>query len=273
MNNYLFEQKAVFAFNIWSIDSARAVIDAAAEKKTNVILQTSSGVFEKIAKKQLREFVSSYASDQGIRAWLHLDHCRKTTLVREAVDWAWDSVMIDASDRSVGENIAATNAITGYAHEQGVLVEAEVGQIRGAEDNIVYAQSQIASLEDIDRFLRETEVDMIAAAFGNAHGIYQSEPQLHYEIVEYITEKTEIPFVVHGGSGMTDGAVRRLLEIPNVRKINISTDVKLAYREGIMTAYKNGLMERDGFQAVDVEHLIHESIGSMVRSRLSLLSE
>ncbi len=273
MKNYLFEQKAAFAFNIWSIDSARAVIDAAAAKKTNVILQTSSGVFQNIAKKQLREFVSSYAADQGIRAWLHLDHCKKTELVREAVESAWDSVMIDASDRPVEENIAVTNEVTDYAHEREVLVEAEVGQIRGVEDDLACEQAQIASVEDIDRFLQETEIDMIAAAFGNAHGLYQSEPKLHYEIVEYITGKTRIPFVVHGGSGMTDEAIRRLLRIPNVRKINISTDVKLAYRKGITAAYEKGLMERDGFQATTVEHLIHESIKSMAGAKLSLLTE
>lgn len=269
----MFAQRAVFAFNIWNIDSAKAVIDAAAEKKVNVILQTSSSVFEKIGKRQLREFVSSYAVDQGIRAWLHLDHCRKTELVKEAVESAWDSVMIDASDRTLEENIAVTNKMTDYAHKQGVLVEAEIGQIKGVEDEISCGRPQTASIEDIDRFLQETEMDMIAAAFGNSHGIYQSEPKLHYEIVEYITGKTEIPFVVHGGSGMSDNAVRRLLDIRNVRKINISTDVKLAYREGIMTAYENGLMDQEGFQAVAVEQLIHESIGSIVRSKLSLLPE
>lgn len=271
MRNYLSEHKPMFAFNIWDINSAGAVLDGAVQCGKDIILQTSASVFETLYKRQLREFVSSYTEEKGISAWLHLDHCRDMKLIWQAIDCGWDSVMIDASDKLLDENILLTNQVIGHAHERHTLVEAEVGQVKGVEDGILAKRTAIAAREDIDRFLAETEVDMIAVAFGNAHGVYEGEPELHYDLVEYTVQQSEIPFVVHGGSGLSDEVLLRLLSIPKVKKINISTEVKLAYREGILKAGKIGLLEQKGFQAIKMEGCIHDAIVSMVKSKLKLL--
>lgn len=273
MRNYLAEQKGMFAFNIWDINSAVAVIDGAVQCGKNIILQTSANVFKALNKRQFREFVSSYAKEVGIKVWLHLDHCRDIDLIRIAIEYGWDSVMIDASDKSLDENICLTNQIIAYAHERHTLVEAEVGQVKGVEDDIVAKQASIAARKDIDRFLAETDVDMIAVAFGNAHGAYEGKPKLQYDLVEYTVRRSNIPFVVHGGSGLPDEMLLRLLAIPQVKKVNISTEVKLAYREGILQASAKGLLEQKGFQATKVENCIHEAIVSMVESKLKLVSD
>ena len=273
MRNYLSEHKPMFAFNIWDINSAEAVLDGAVQCRKDIILQTSASVFKTLNKNYLREFVNSYTEEKGISALLHLDHCRDMKLIWQAIECGWDSVMIDASDKILDENINLTNQVIKYAHERQVLVEAEVGQVKGVEDDIIAKQAAVAAREDIDRFLAETDVDMIAVAFGNAHGVYEGVPELHYDLVEYTVQQSDIPFVVHGGSGLSDGVLLHLLSIPKVKKINISTEVKLAYREGILQANEKGLLEQKGFQATKVERCIHDAIVNMVESKLKLLSD
>lgn len=273
MDDYLVKQQPMFAFNVWDINSAKVVIDGALRIKKNIILQTSSSIFEQLDKKQLREFTDSYTSKKEIKVWLHLDHCKDMNLIKQAIECNWDSVMIDASDRDIDENISITNEVSGYAHDRGVLVEAEIGQVRGIEEDRVYNGSAVASYKDIDCFLDETDIDMIAVAFGNAHGVYEGEPRLHYDLVEYTVKRSDIPFVVHGGSGLSGKVIRKLLSINGVKKINISTEVKLAYRLGIMQAYDNGLLKQKGFQAVNVEKSIHDAIADMVELKLKLLSD
>lgn len=271
MNNYLQSESVVFAFNIWDINSAKAVLDGACVQRRNVILQTSSSLYKELPQKQLREFVDSYARQCGVKAWLHLDHCRELDILEDAIGNRWDSVMIDASAKSIDENIDLTNRVTEMAHQYGVLVESEVGQVQGCEDDIQVQKEAIASREDIQKFLHETNVDMIAVAFGNAHGLYQGEPELHYELVEYTTQHTQKPFVVHGGSGLSENAIKRLLSISGVKKINISTEVKMAYLNGIKKAIEQEFLKESGFQAIRVEQCIQSAIQEFVIQKLKLL--
>ena len=273
MNNYLNQNGVLFAFNIWDINSAKAVIDGAAIKRKNVILQTSASVYKQISQKQLREFVNSYAEEKNITALLHLDHCKDIELINNAIENRWDSVMIDASDKELEENIRITNKAADWAHRYGVLAEAEIGQVKGVEDDIEVRRSEVASIQDINRFMKETRADMIAVACGNAHGEYKGEPELKYDLVEYTVRQADIPFVVHGGSGLKDSVLKKLISIPGVKKINISTDVKLAYRQGILYASQNGFLEQKGFQATKVEACIHDAIVDMVNKKLDLLPE
>ena len=270
LQNYLLQEETLFAFNIWDINSAKAVIDGAAEKKKDIILQTSTNVFNVMPKKQLREFVKSYACEKEINVWLHLDHCKDKDVMKKAVECKWDSVMVDASEKSIDQNIDFVNEMTEYAHNNNVLVEADVGQIKGVEDHIGSKQGAVASKQDIKKFLNYTNIDMIAVAFGNAHGVYKGKPTLHYDLVEYTTQITKIPFVVHGGSGLSDETLKRLMSIANVKKINISTEVKLAYRRGILLADTDGKMEEKEFQAMNIEQYIENEIMKLVKDKLSL---
>ncbi len=265
------KEKAVFAFNIWNMDSARAVIDAAALMRKNVILQVSASIYGSIRNLPVREFIHSYAEHGGIKAWLHLDHCRDLEMIKDAVKKQWDSVMIDASQYNIDENIAIVNQVVEVAHKNGVAVEAEVGKLKGVEEDISSIRHEIADQGEIGKFLNSTDVDMIAVAFGNTHGIYRGRPELDYELVEFTTSVSKAPFVVHGGSGLSDEVLKRLLSITGVKKINISTDVKMSYREGIMRAQEEGFLKSEGFQAAKVDQCIHDAIVGMVTGKLKLL--
>lgn len=271
MNNYLLEPSCMFAFNIWDFTSARSVMDAAASIRKPVILQTSAGIYQKTDARMLRQFVSTYAETRNVQVWLHLDHCRDVETIYDAVKCGWDSVMLDASSCSLNENMNLTNSIIEFARKNGVLVEAEVGQIKGTEDDMLVAEETIADKEEIRHFLKNVKPNMIAVAFGNAHGIYKGSPQLHFELVDYLAEISDIPFVVHGGSGLSPEILRKLIQKRNVKKINISTEVKMAYRKAILLCVEQGLLETDKFQPIAVEEKIHDAIFSMAKEKMELL--
>lgn len=265
--------KCYFAFNIWDFDSAQAVIDAAAVCGCGVILQTSSRIFEAMEQEAIRSFVTCYGNKTGVKVYLHLDHCRKPEVIRQAVDIGWDSVMIDASALPLEENIAMTNVVCEYAHKRGALVEAEVGQIRGVEEDVVSDSEGVADIGEIERFIAAANMDMFAAAIGTCHGIYRKEPHIRHDMIEQIGHLTDKPFVVHGGSGLADGELRRLLAHDNVRKINISTELKQAYREGIMRAGVSGLMQSSAFEVTAVKKEIYEAIRAVAEHKMSLLDQ
>lgn len=218
-----------------------------------------------------RDYVKEYSKKRGVEVFLHLDHCRDTKVLGKAVDAGWDSVMYDGSLESIDDNICHTKLACDYAHERGCLVEAEVGCINGVEEESVITNGEVADLDEVKRLLDNTDVDMIAAAFGNAHGLYKGKPVLEYKVIEEIGKVYYVPFVVHGGSGMGNEVLKKLLSFPNVKKINISTDVKLAYLRGIKEAEKKNLLKEKGFDAVSVESCISESIGEVVAERMSIL--
>ncbi len=272
MNKYInFYSQQYFAFNIWSIESAKAVMDAASQMKCDVILQTSMKAFEQLDKIELHTYVRSYEQKQSIKAYLHLDHCTKTGLIQEAAKCGWDSIMIDASNKPLDENIRITNEVVKMVREKGILVEAEVGQICGQENMLFSVNAGIAKIEDIKKFVESTDVDMLAAAVGTVHGLYKEVPDIRFDMLDQIGRLTDIPFVVHGGTGLTDGMLLKILSYKNVKKINISTDVKLAYRHGIEESIQEGAMEQEGFDPLRVNQLIHDAIQIMVVDKLKLL--
>lgn len=247
-------------------------MDAASWTGHNIILQTSMKVFEQLDKEELNEFVKSYAKKKKIKAYLHLDHCRKIELIHTAVACGWDSVMIDASDQPLDENIRITNEVTMIVRKKDVLVEAEIGQICGQEE-ASSIESGLAKIEDIKKFVKNTKVDMLAAAIGTVHGIYRGVPNIRYDRISEIGKITDIPMVVHGGTGLCDELLRKVLSYNNVKKINISTDVKLAYKHGIEESIQKGVFQAKAFDPLKVSNFIHDSIQNMAADKLKLLKQ
>ncbi|MCI8659500.1 MAG: class II fructose-bisphosphate aldolase [Lachnospiraceae bacterium] len=260
-----------FAFNIWSIESAKAVLDGSAKAGRDVILQTSMKAFLRLDKEELRRFVTSYMHKKQIRAYLHLDHCKDPDQIKEAISHGWDSVMIDASHKPLEENIAMTNLVCRMAEGTGILVEAEIGQIFKAGDDIHNAETGIARIEDIKTFVKNTRAHILAAAVGTSHGLYKGLPKIHYDLIEEIAAFTNIPLAIHGGTGLTDEMFLKLLSHENVKKINISTDVKMAFRQGIMESLQKGSMSEGGFDPMKVEEAIHDFLEEMAVNKLRLL--
>lgn len=274
MAKKMYDGKAVhFAFNIWDFTSARAVLEAAREAGQDVILQTSAGIYRDLPREELRSFVTGYAERLGINAWLNLDHCRDEQMVRDAMDKGWDSVMLDMSQKSLAENIAAVNRLHAYAQSKAhrPYVEAEVGILQGTEEDITSIESHIATKTDIDQFAEQASFDALAVAFGNAHGTYRTKPELHYDLVEYAAVKSGKLFVVHGASGLSDEAISKLAAIRGVRKINISTDLKLAALQGYREAEGKGFFVETGFQPVKISQCVQEAVRNKALAKMLIL--
>lgn len=267
------DSEQYFAFNIWSMETAKAVMDAASKVHRDVILQTSVKAFEDLDKEEMRAFVTSYSQKKNICAYLHLDHCRRVDVIQKAVDLGWDSVMIDASDKPLAENIDLTNEVCAAVRGKDILVEAEVGQIGGTEEEISIREAGIAKMESVETFLQNTTVDMLAVAVGTSHGLYKGTPQLHYDLIERTGELSGVPIVIHGGTGLTEEMFTKLLSYKNIKKINISTDVKHAYRQGIEESIKKGYLNEKGFDPLKVVKAVHDSIENMAAGKLELLNQ
>lgn len=219
---------AVGAFNIFSYLSARAVVEAAMEARSPVILQTSAGTVQSIGPQRLFRMIRAAGRDADVPVLLHLDHCRDLSLLCECVDAGWDSVMIDASARPFEENVALTSKARAYASARGVAVEAELGVITGVEEDIVAGREIGTDYDEAMLFLEKTKVDAFAPAIGTAHGIYRGPVNLNYDLLRRLAEGTDIPIVVHGGTGLSPEQFARLVR-SGAAKINISTALKHAY--------------------------------------------
>jgi Fructose/tagatose bisphosphate aldolase len=265
------ESERFFAFNVWDVNSAKSIIDAAGKLKKNIILQTSSRIFSNLDKEEFYQYIKGYAKKMNVDVYFHLDHCRDFSMICEAIHSKWDSVMFDGSHLPLVENIKITNEVCEIAHKNDVLVEAEVGQIKGVEENITSESDVIADIVEIETFFNETNIDLFAAAIGTAHGLYKGEPQIHYELIDQIRQMKDIPFVIHGGTGLSEAVFRDLLSYKNVKKINISTEVKQSYRKAIVKAYKNDLLAEKGFEATQIEQNIHDEIMNMAYQKIKLL--
>jgi len=172
------------------------------------------------------------ASGAAVPVVLHLDHTKSLGVVAEAIEAGFTSVMIDASERPLDENIAITREVVEYAHARGVSVEAELGMI-GTTDFIETDRDEemYTDPEEAERFVRETGVDALAVSCGTAHGVYRvREPKIDYDRLRAIRARTPVHLVLHGGSGVPERMIKEAIGLPGggVSKVNIATDLELA---------------------------------------------
>jgi len=227
---------AVGGFEFWSIDSARAILEAAEELGAPVILQAGPGEIEFIGLSVIEHAVIRMIENAGCRAALHLDHSAGVDWVRRAVDAGFTAVMIDASHLDFDGNVRLTREAAAYAKPRGVTLEAEIGRLPGLEGAIDASEADAyqTDVEEAVQFTALTGVDCLAVAVGTVHGFYRAEPKINIGRISELSAAINVPLVLHGGSGTPDGAVRAAIDA-GIRKINVCTEFMDAYR----TAYKS----------------------------------
>ena len=196
---------ALGGFNVFNLESARAVIAAGAAQKAPLLVQTSEGAVEHMGLENAVSIVRALAEKSPSPVALHLDHGKSEELARAAVDAGYTSVMIDASRQTYDENMRETAHIVEYAHVRGVHVEAELGTLGGIEDlGETAVRSMLTNPEQAVRFAQETGVDALAIAIGTSHGAYKFKgvPHLDLERLEEIASRIPQPIVLHGASSM-----------------------------------------------------------------------
>ena len=158
---------------------------------------------------------------------LHLDHGSSFEVCKKAIDAGFSSVMIDGSKLNLEDNIKVTKEVIAYAESKNVSVEAEIGCIGGSEDGV---SNEIlhAKTEDCVKIVNETNLCTLAPALGSVHGIYKGEPNLNFERMKEISEKTNLPLVLHGGTGIPDDKIKMAISC-GISKINVNTELQLAW--------------------------------------------
>ncbi|MHC1593278.1 MAG: class II fructose-1,6-bisphosphate aldolase [Methermicoccaceae archaeon] len=228
------EGYAVGAFNINNMEIVQAIVSAAQEESSPVILEATTGAITYAGMDYLVGMVRTAAQSVDIPMSLHLDHGPDFEWAMKCIRGGFTSVMIDGSKYPYEKNVALSRRVVESAHACGVPVEAELGRLVGVEDDVsVSKRDAFFTLpEEAKRFAEETECDSLAVSIGNAHGIYRGEPELDFERLEEIHNTVEVPLVLHGASGIPDHDITEATK-HGISKINIDTELRLAFRDAV----------------------------------------
>jgi fructose-bisphosphate aldolase class II len=243
---------AVGAFNIHNLESLQAVVTAAQEENSPVIVAVTPSAIKYAGLAYLVKLVKTAAESVAVPMSLHLDHGRDVEIVAKCVDEGFTSVMIDGSHLDFEGNIALTRRVVELAHPRGVSVEAELGRLAGVEEVSVEEKEAILTDPNAAReFVERTNVDALAVAIGTSHGAYKfkGKPKLDFQRLREIKERVGVPLVLHGASGvpawiiekatrygaqlagargMPDESIKQAIRL-GIAKINIDTDLRLAF--------------------------------------------
>ena len=251
---------AIGAFNVNNMEIIQGITGAASKLSAPVILQVSKGARAYANRTYLMKLVEAAVIETGLPICLHLDHGDSFELCKSCIDDGFTSVMIDASSKPFAENIALTRQVVEYAHDHGVVVEAELGTLAGIEDevNVSAEDSSYTRPEEVQEFVDKTGCDSLAIAIGTSHGAYKfkpgTKPQLRFDVLEEVEKKLPgFPIVLHGSSSVPQEFVAKInqyggnmpgaIGVPEdqlrkaasmaVCKINIDSDLRLAMTASI----------------------------------------
>jgi tagatose 1,6-diphosphate aldolase GatY/KbaY len=225
---------AIGAFNVTNILQMEAVVEAAVEKKSPLIIQTSVKPSKFIGRHVFVAVFRTLAKAAPIPICLHVDHCTDIDYCKQCADAGYTNIMIDASKQTYEENIRQTKEVVDYCHSIGdISVEGELGTVSGVEDQIRVAEDEaaLANPQQSVEFVERTGVDIFAPAIGTAHGVYKTKnPKVDFERLGKINQLlngggVKVPLVVHGGTGLPEDYCKRLIEMGGA-KFNVSTELK-----------------------------------------------
>ena len=223
---------AVGQFNINNLEWTKAILETAQELNAPVILGVSEGAAKYMGGfNAVTGMVKGLVKDLNITVdvAIHLDHGQSFENCKKAIDAGFTSVMIDGSHHPIDENIKMTKEVVEYAHAHGASVEAEVGTVGGNEDGVI-GGIKYADCAECVKIVKEAGVDALAPALGSVHGPYQGEPVLGFVEMKEIQEATNMPLVLHGGTGIPDEKIQKAIACGTC-KINVNTECQLAFNK------------------------------------------
>jgi len=216
------EKRGIGAFSVGSMEMVKGALQAAEELETPIILQVAEVRLNHSPLALIGPMMVQAAKEAKVDVAVHLDHGLTLETVNKALELGFTSVMFDSSLYPFEENIARTKQVMELAGRCGATVEAELGLVGGSEDGKAGHGIRCTDPADAEVFCRETGVDALAVAIGNAHGNYPTAPQLAFDVLEDIHRRVDVPLVLHGGSGISDADFRRAISL-GIVKVNIAT--------------------------------------------------
>lgn len=260
------ERKVVAgAFNTTNLETTVGILKAIEESGIPTFIQVAPTNITLAGYDYIVDMVSRYAKNMDTPVALHLDHGKSFEDVKKATRAGFTSVMIDGAAFDFEENIAFTKKAVDFAKGYGIPVEAELGAILGKEDDHVSEADSKTNPEQVREFVERTGCDILAISVGNVHGL-EDEPKIDFELLKEINEVSPVPLVIHGGSGIPDEHIQKMVEI-NVAKINIASDLRQSFIRSVGQAYEENNNEANLIKVLqNAEDKVFETVYSKILS-------
>lgn len=261
---------AIGAFTAHNLETIKAVLLAAEEEQSPIMIQIGQKAINEMGMKPLRDAVDSLIQHHEITVpiCLHLDHSRKFEQCMEAATRDFQSLMFDGSALPFEENVRITKAVVEVAAALGLGSEGEIGKIGGTEDDITVDEkdAMITTVEEALDFSERTGVDYLAVSIGTAHGVYKTTPELKFDRLTEIKQAVKKPIVLHGGSGVPDDQVIEAVK-RGVAKINVDTELRQGFISGVQAHWAEA---PNDFILADVMNTGIESMKEVVKHKIRL---
>ncbi|MCJ8013411.1 class II fructose-1,6-bisphosphate aldolase [Paenibacillus sp. KQZ6P-2] len=237
---------AIGAFNVHTLEMLQAVVEAAEEAQSPLIIQSTVGTVKHLGPDYIAAAATVAANRASVPIALHLDHCSDFDIIMKCIRAGYTSVMIDASHSPFEENIAMTQKVVEAANAVGINVEAELGKVGGVEDDIVVDERDalLADPAECAEFVERTGVHTLAPAIGTAHGIYKGDPNIDFDRIKRIADVVSVPLVLHGGSGIPEEQVKRAVSL-GMAKMNVATELRIIFSDAIKAVFAANPEEND----------------------------
>ncbi len=222
---------AVGSFNAWDMYSAKNIVTTAGGMHSPVIISLWQPELDFAGEKELYEVCVSFGQSATVPVVIFVDHAQEVDDIKRAIAFGATSVMIDGSRFPLAKNIRFTRQAAEIAHAAGISIEGEIG-VLGEEDGSEPDEKYYTDAHESEVFVKETGVDALAVAIGNAHGFYKKEPKLDFERLESIRAVVDVPLVLHGGSGIQVNDLQRAIGL-GITKVNIGAEGRTAFMAGL----------------------------------------
>lgn len=256
---------AVGAFNVSDLEQAQAVIHAAVDLRSPVIVNTSEKAITYAGPEEISALVLAMAKKYPVPIVLNLDHGRDIRLTQTCLRHGWTGIMFDGSKLVYADNVRRTAQVKRNAGRYGVGVEGEIGQVKYREELRISKAPVLATPEQAVDFVRRTKVDALAVGIGNNHGLPVPGERLHFDVLASIRRAIRVPLVLHGASGTSASHIRRAIGL-GICKINIDTDLRLAFT----AAVRAGLRSRRVFDPRQYLTLARTADYEVVKEKISI---
>lgn len=251
-------------FNAVNVEMARAIIETAQELRAPVMVGTAEVLLPAMALERVAEYLIPMAKKASVPVCVHYDHGLTFEKCMEALKLDFTSVMYDCSTASYEENVEKVAEMVKICHAMGVTVEGELGHVgdNAGAGKLENPSDYFTDPDTAADFVTRTGVDALAVAVGNAHGDYAFPPKLDFERIQVISEKTDLPLVLHGGSGLSDQDFQRAVKL-GVSKVNIFTDIDKAGKRGVeagIAAGEKTMMGLIPYEITEMKKVVREKM-------------
>ncbi len=260
------EGYAIGAFGAENMEMVQAIVSAAEELNSPVIIQTTPSTISHASLDMYRAMVNAVSKDISLPVVMHLDHGKSLELCEKAIEADYTSVMIDGSTLPFEENVLLSRKVVDISKLKGIPVEAELGTVGGKEDDHVVSDKDVlyTNPNQAKEFVDHTGVQSLAIAIGTAHGFYKQQPKLDFEGLVEIKKSVDIPLVLHGASGVSDESVKKSIKL-GICKVNFATELRVAFTKGVNKMLKDepGVYDPKKYCAVgreEVKKIVKEKI-------------